>query len=182
MHYQVVARSCLPSAGDWDYYPYPYLAPGRDEATAERLARYAAQSGHEAAILQSVTAEMLVHIARAVVEQQDEHMVPTLRYMPGARAGRADTWQRHEVEVGLRTPVMLDPYSDGPDKAELDARRSLIEMGSGGDVVAKGVGRNQPISLPLRMDILGAWLRLRERVVQSELGGADDGADVKGAR
>jgi len=66
----------------------------------------------------------------------------------------------------------VDPYVEGPDKAVLDARRSVIEQGPGGDVLGA-----QPVSLsfPLRMDVLGTWLRLRERVITGQIGGGADG-------
>lgn len=170
MQYQVVARSRLPSAGDWEYFPY--LAPCRDKATAERLARYAAHSGYEAAILQSVSMEMLAHIARAVVEHHDDLLLPKLRYMPGAAA---ETMVTHGQDYGASEPRLhapVDPYAEGPDKSVLDARRSAIEQGPGGDVLSA-----QPVSLsfPLRMDVLGAWLRLRECVIMGQLGGDADG-------
>lgn len=170
MRYQVVARSRLPAAGDWEYFPY--LAPCRDKATAERLARYAAHNGYEAAILQSVTMEMLAHIARAVVEQQDEFLLPKLRYMPGATEEKMVAHGLYKGESGPRLLSSLDPYAEGPDKAVLDARRSAIEQGPGGDVLG---AQPDSLSFPLRMDVLGAWLRLRERVVMGQIGGGADG-------
>lgn len=170
MQYQVVARSRLPSTGGWDYFPY--LAPCRDKSTAERLARYAAQSGYEAAILQSVTMEMLAHIARAIVEQQDEFLLPKLRYMPEAVEETTVTQGQYTSESGPHILSPLEPYVEGPDKAVLDARRSVMERGPGGDVLG-----TQPdsLSFPLRMDVLGAWLRLRERVLTGQIGGNADG-------
>lgn len=172
MQYQVVARSGPTSAGNWDYFPY--LAPCRDKATAERLARYAAHSGYEAAILQSVTIEMLMHIARAVVEQQDELMLPKLRYMPGAAVGWAVAQRERKVESGFHVQSTSNPPVEGSDKAVLDARRSSIENGPGGDVADA-----QPdlLSFPLRMDVLRAWLRLRERMIAGQIGGDADGKD-----
>ncbi|MGZ3677660.1 MAG: hypothetical protein ACXWQR_03720 [Ktedonobacterales bacterium] len=78
-------------AGAWDYYPY--WSPVRDKHAATRLATYAAQSGYEAAILQSVSAEMLQNIARNVVEQQDTRHLPQSRYLPGARVATASGWR-----------------------------------------------------------------------------------------
>lgn len=179
MQYQVVARSRLPSGGGWEYFPY--LAPCRDKATAERLARYAAQRGYEAAILQSVTVEMLAHIARAVVEQQDELLLPGLRYMPGAAEEKIVTQGQYKGDGGSRllAPLdpSLDPYAEGADKAVLDARRTLIERGPGGDVLG---AQHDSLSFPLRMDVLGAWLRLRERVISGQVGGDADGAGGAG--
>lgn len=173
MQYQVVARRCLPTAGRWDYYPY--LAPGRDKAAAERLARYAAQNGYEAAVLQSVTMEMVVNMARAAVERQDEHVLPALRYKPGTKVGTAGQRSQHEVELRLSAPVALDLDGGELDTVELDARRSVIELGPGGDVEMGGRRRGQALSFPLRMDVVRAWLRIRERVVVGQVGGPTDG-------
>lgn len=170
MQYQVVARSRLPSTGGWDYFPY--LAPCRDKLSAERLARYAARSGYEAAILQSVTMEMLTHIACAVVERQDEFLLPKLRYMPGAVEAQTDTHEHYKGDSELHFLAHVDPYAEGPDKAVLDARRWAMEQGHGGDVL--GVQRGS-LTFPLRMDVLGAWLRLRERVIMGQFGGDADG-------
>ena len=171
MQYQVVARTSLSSVGKWEYYPY--LAPGRDKAAAERLARYAAQSGYEAAILQSVSLEMLMHLARAVVERQDEQVLPMLRYLPGAIVERTGARREHEVETGLYARSMVNPYAEGPDKAVMDERRSVLEEGPGGDIATS---RTWSLSLPLRMDVVRYWLRLRERVVLGQIGGEVDGA------
>ena len=86
MHYQVVAR---PHEQDeaWDYYPY--WAPVRDREAAIRLANYAAQDGYEAAILQSVTIEMLRKISHGVVDRQDHELLPALRFLPGAAIATA---------------------------------------------------------------------------------------------
>ena len=173
MHYQVVARTCIPS-GEWDYYPY--WAPVRDKDAAMRLASYAAQTGHEAAILQSVTAEMLQHIARGVVERQDSHMLPALRYLPGARVATAFGHREHGVETELHVSDWIDPYVEGPDKAELDGRRLNLEMGPGGDAVSCAGWQQQSISLPRRMDVLRTWMGLRRRLLQGQLGGPMDGA------
>ncbi len=173
MQYQVIARPCPPSAGKWDYYPH--LAPGRDKSAAERLARHAAQSGHEAVVLRSVAMEMLVTIARAIVERQDEGLLPALRFLPSEGAGMRGPQLKLEGDQGVIAPAILDPYCEGPAKVAFDARRSFIEMGPGGDVDADGKWRGQRPSFPQRMDVLGTWLRLRERVVQGKLGGATDG-------
>jgi len=182
MQYQVIGRPCPPSTGKWDYYPY--LAPGRDKSAAERLARHAAESGHEAVVLRSVAMEMLMTIARAIVERQDERLLPAVRYLPSGEAGTRGPRPEREGDREMIAPAALDPYREGPAKVELDARRSVIEMGPGGDVDADGRRRGQRPSFPQRMDVLGSWLRLRERVVRGMLGGATDGtcaADVEDA-
>jgi len=174
MHYQVVARSSTP-LGAWEYYPY--WAPVRDKDAATRLATYAAQTGYEAAILQSVTAEMLQHIARGVVDRQDTHLLPALRYLPGARVATASGHREHGVETEYRSYEGLDPYLEGPDKAELDGRRLNIEMGPGGDVIHRAGGQRQHISLPRRMDVLRTWLSLRRRLLGGRIGGPTDGIE-----
>lgn len=181
MHYQVVAKPCVPSAR-WEYYPY--WAPVRDKAAAERLATYAAQSGYEAAILQSVTAEMLEQIALRIVERQDTDLLPALRYMPSTRVAATAGRQEHTVETALHPADTLDPYAEGPDKGQLDARRLAIEMGPGGDVTAGDVGLVRRLSFPQRMDVLSSWLDLRKRAVAGEMGGAMDGTpdDEAGTR
>lgn len=161
--------------GAWEYYPY--WAPVRDKDAATRLATYAAQTGYEAAILQSVTAEMLQIIARGVVERQDAHLLPALRYLPGARVATASGHREHGVETGFHVNEGLDPYLEGPDKAEFDSRRLNIEMGPGGDVIHRAGGRHQHISLPRRMDVLQTWLSLRRRLLSGQAGGPKDGAE-----
>ncbi len=177
MYYQVVARSSDPS-GNWEYYPY--WAPVREKAAAERLAGYAAQSGCEAAILQSVTSEMLEKIGCRVVKRQETDLLPALRYLPGLPTGQARGRQQRGVEMAFQPTHALDPYTEGVDKAELDARRLNAELGAGGDILAQGSARRAP-SLPLRMDILSAWLRLREKVTSGAAGGDSDGAAEDGA-
>jgi hypothetical protein len=172
MHYQVVAKSGEPS-GSWEYYPY--WAPVREKAAAERLASYAAQSGCEAAILQSVTLQMLEEVACRVVERQETDLLPSLRYLPGSPVGRTSSRRQRTVETRFRPSPVLDPYAEGIDKAELDVRRLNAELGAGGDVLREsGAIRRNP-SLPLRMDIISAWLRLRERVLTGAVGGDGDG-------
>jgi hypothetical protein len=172
MHYQVVARS-VESSGNWEYYPY--WAPVREKGAAERLAGYAAQSGYEAAILQSVALGMLEDLASRIVERQETELLPSLRYLPGSPAGRASGRQKRPIEMTFSPPPVLDPYVEGTDKAELDVRRLNVELGAGGDVLA--YGNVQPyLSLPLRMDIISAWLHLRERVMSGGVGGVGDGA------
>ncbi|MGH2515826.1 MAG: hypothetical protein ACRDHP_09235 [Ktedonobacterales bacterium] len=173
MYYQVVARSCIPS-GAWEYYPY--WAPVRDKDAATRLASYAAQTGYEAAILQSVTAEMLQNIARGVVDRQDMHLLPALRYLPGARVATASGHREHGVETEFHLSETLDPYLDGPDKVELDGRRLTLEMGSVGDVMNRAGWQPQHISLPRRMDVLQIWMSLHRRLLRGEIGGLMDGA------
>lgn len=172
MHYQVVARSGEP-LGNWEYYPY--WAPVREREAAERLAGYAAQSGCEAAILQSVTSEMLEILGCRVVERQEIELLPALRYLPGLPAGQASGRRQRAIEMTFQPSPTLDPYVEGSDKAELDARRLKRELGPGGDILARGFVQRDA-SLPLRMDIVSAWLRLRERVIAGEVGGVCDGA------
>jgi hypothetical protein len=183
MHYQVVAKSDETS-GAWDYYPY--WAPVREKSAAERLASYAAQSGYEAAILQSVTPQMLEYVAIRVVERQDTGLLPSLRYLPGAPAARANGSgrQKRAVETSFRPSPVLDPYAEGADKAELDARRLDAELGPGGDILQQRATARRHPTLPLRMDIISAWLRLREKVIIGTVGGESDGdglADGDGA-
>lgn len=172
MHYQVVAKSGEPSSS-WDYYPY--WAPVREKSAAERLASYAAQSGYEAAILQSVTPQMLEYVAVRVVERQDTDLLPSLRYLPGAPAARMSGRQQRAVETAFRPSPVLDPYTEGADKVELDARRLDAELGPGGDILRQRTTRRRYPSLPLRMDIISAWLRLREKVIIGAVGGDNDG-------
>lgn len=172
MHYQVVAKPLTPE-GAWEYYPY--WAPVRDKDAARRLASYAAQSGCEAAVLQSVTAEMLQHIARGVVDRQDAQLLPALRYRPGARVATASSHRTHSVEAGFQISEELDPYVDSPDKAELDRQRLDIEMGRGGDATQQPGWRSY-ISIPCRMDLLRSWMGLRRRLLQGQVGGSLDGA------
>ncbi|HKT38188.1 MAG TPA: hypothetical protein VJR48_07430 [Ktedonobacterales bacterium] len=174
MHYQVVAKSDE-TAGAWDYYPY--WAPVREKSAAERLASYAAQSGYEAAILQSVTPQMLEYVAIRVVERQDIDLLPSLRYLPGAPAARANGngRQQRAVETAFRPSPVLDPYAESADKTELDARRLDAELGPGGDILQQRATTRRHPTLPLRMDIISAWLRLREKVTTGALGGAYDG-------
>lgn len=180
MHYQVVAKSGEPSSS-WDYYPY--WAPVREKSAAERLASYAAQSGYEAAILQSVTPQMLEYVAVRVVERQDTALLPSLRYLPGAPAARMSGRQQRAVETAFRPSPVLDPYTEGVDKVELDARRLDAELGPGGDILRQRTTIRRYPSLPLRMDIISAWLRLREKVLIGVIGGDSDGladGDVEG--
>lgn len=172
MHYQVVARPRAPE-GAWEYYPY--WAPVRDRNAATRLANYAAQAGYEAAILQSVTAEMLWRIAHGVVGQQDARLLPALRYLPGEVVATASRYQVRSVETGFQIFEGLDPYVDSPDKADLDRRRLAIELGTGGDVTQQA-GWKPYISIPCRMDLLRSWMGLRRRLLRGLLGGSLDGA------
>jgi hypothetical protein len=74
---------------------------------------------------------------------------------------------------------VLDPYAEGDDKAELDARRLDAELGPGGDILRQRATTRRHPSLQLRMDIISAWLRLREKVTAGAIGGDSDGlADV----
>jgi hypothetical protein len=76
------------------------------------------------------------------------------------------------------------PVSPGLTAAVWEAREAEVEAGSrpqqqlpGGDIDADGrLWRTHP-HLPDRMDVLSAWLRLRERVQRGELGGADDSGE-----
>jgi hypothetical protein len=128
--------------------------------------------------------EMLMNIACAVVKRQDERLLPTLRYLPIARVGTTSQPQELDHDLEVTTPATLDPYCEGPAKAELDERRFLLEMGVGGDVDEGDRGRGQQPSFPQRIEVVGVWLRLRERVVLGKLGGNADGmriADVEDA-
>ena len=173
MYYQVVAISSKSSA-EWEYYPY--WAPLREKSAAQRLASYAAQCGYEAAILQSVTPEMLMTLARAVVERQDTRLLPSLRYLAGTLMATANNRREHSVETAFYDTEELDLYVEGSDKLALDARRLKLEIGQGGDVVASDDWRHQRITLPLRMDVLRSWLNLRQRLLDSQIGGLLDGA------
>lgn len=172
MHYQVVARSYEPE-GAWEYYPY--WAPVRDKEAAMRLANYAAQDGYEAAILQSVTVEMLQNIARGVVDRQDVQLLPALRYLPGAQVATAFGHRTHSVQAEFQISEEIDPYADSSVKAELDDRRLTIEMGLGGDVTLEADWRAR-IEFPCRMDLLRSWMSLRQRLLQGQVGGSLDGA------
>ncbi len=179
MHYQVVARSCAPT-GAWDYYPY--WAPVRDKDAATRLATYAAQSGYEAAILQSVTADMLQDIGRSVVDRQDARLLPQLRYLPGTRVAAASGWREQSVDTEVHRLEAGNLHIDGPNKAVLDARRLHVEQGPGGDVTLRPGWQQQQISFPLRMDVLRTWMHLRQRLLQGQVGtvldgGPDDAVD-----
>jgi hypothetical protein len=178
VYFQVVAKRVVtkdrPVPRHWEYYPY--WAPGRDSGAAERLAQFAAQSGYEAAILQSASVEMLEASARKIVERQDVESMPAIRYLPGERVARADARPEHKVETAFYPSPALDPYDEGPDKSELDRRRLELELSAGGDVTTGWLGHTYLVALPGRMEILSAWLRLRERVERGELGGNADGA------
>jgi hypothetical protein len=171
MYYQVVARSGERSVR-WEYYPY--WAPVRERDAAERLAGYAAQSGYEAAILQGMTLKVLKDLAYRVVEQQETEHLPSLRYLPGSRVEQANGRKKRAVETLFRSSSKPDLYAEDNGKAELDERRLKAELGPGGDILARGT--IQPHApLPLRMDVVSAWLRLRERVVCGKVGGIYDG-------
>ncbi len=172
MHYQVVARSCVP-AGAWDYYPY--WAPVRDRDAATRLATYAAQSGYEAAILQSVTSDMLQSIASSVVDRQDARLLPQLRYLPGTRVAASSGWREQSVDADVQRLGAGNRHLDEPNKVALDARRLNLEHGPGGDVTLRPEWRPQQISFPLRMDVLRNWMHLRQRLLQGQVGTALDG-------
>lgn len=173
MYYQVVAISST-SSTEWEYYPY--WAPLREKSAAQRLASYAAQSGYEAAILQSVTPEMLMTLARGVVERQDTRLLPSLRYVAGSLMATTGNRREYSVETAFYHTEELDPYIEGSDKSALDARRLSLELGQGGDVVASDEWRPQRISFPLRMDVLRSWLSLRQRLLDGQVGGLLDGA------
>src|SRR5260221_8294353 len=172
VHYQVVAR---PDTADacWDYYPY--WAPTRDREDAERLAYFAAQTGHEAVILECVTVERLEAAARAVVERQDTSFLPALRYLPAAERWLASERPQREVTAPGRPEPTMEHYADGVCEAEADERRLTLERGPGGDVTRETPARGQRLSFPQRMDVVSAWLRLRARALRGEVGGAGDG-------
>ena len=173
MHYQVIARVHL-SAGSWNYYPY--WAPMCDEGTATRLVTYAVQTGFEAVVLQSATAEMLQRIACSIVDRQDAHVLTALRHVPGARGATAARHHEHIVEMKLCSSEELDLYMESADKVELDARRFTLEMGPGNGATHHAGLQLRPISLPFRMDTLQAWMRLRRGLLCGQLGGLMDGA------
>lgn len=173
MHYQVVAKPRV-SPEQWEYYPH--WSPCQDKAAAERLAYYAAQSGYEAAILHSVAVEMLELIARKVVERQDSTLLPALRYLPGTKVATASGRNEYEVNTSFRLSPSLDPYAEGPERAELDRLRFALEVGPGGDVTVGETWRFQHVSFPTRIDVLSAWVRLRGRVEGGLAGGSRDGA------
>jgi hypothetical protein len=183
VHYQVVAKRFRfrdgSTATGWEYYPY--WAPGRDRKAAERLAGYAAQCGHEAAILENHTVESLELLARKIVDLHDDQLVPALRYVPGTRVALAGGRGEHSVDVRFAVSPALDPYAEGPNKSELDRRRLELELGPGGDVLAGSHGRHRPLALPRRMDELSAWVRLYQRAVLRQVGGSTDGAPAGSA-
>ncbi|MGZ3673855.1 MAG: hypothetical protein ACXVCO_06055, partial [Ktedonobacterales bacterium] len=55
-------------------------------------------------------------------------------------------------------------------------RRLDLERGPGGDVTHRAGWQPQQISFPRRMDVLRAWMRLRQRLLQGQIGDAQDGA------
>ncbi len=172
MYYQVVAKE-LASPADWEYYPY--WAPGNDLKAAERLAHYAAQSGYEAAILQAEQIGLLEELARGVIDRHELGSLPTLRYQPGTKISHGNGRQEHEVQKVFRLAIPPTPYEEGQDKSKLDQRRQDMEHGPGGDVIMKAEERIKQFSLPIQMDVVSAWLRLRERTELGSVGGATDG-------
>jgi hypothetical protein len=172
MHYQVVARRRTAGAG-WEYYPY--WSPVHDGEAAERLAHYAVRGGYEAAIVQGATIELLEQLARRVVECQDSQALPALRYLPGARTAYASGRQEYLVETALTPSLALNPYTGGPERAELDRRRLSLEMGPGGDITRAAEWRPQPVSLSVPIGVLRVWIRLHNTVQGGEIGGAHDG-------
>lgn len=175
MYYQVVVRQ---PAGTWDYYPY--WAPERDRHAATRLAAYAAQTGCEAAILQSVTAEMLQLIGRGVVNRQDSQLLPTHRFLPTARmAAPGHQWHGATMEFQAELQeATWEPGSGAANTIELDGRRLNIERGPGGDVTK--LPSWQPlVSIPCRLDLLRSWMDMRRRLLRGLLGGPQDGAQTE---
>lgn len=145
------------------------------------MATYAAQMGYEAAILQNVAADVLQNIAREVVEQQDTHLLPQLRYLPGASVSTASPWRGHGLDIVDQrlegeNRSFAGPSLAGPNKVVLDERRLSLELGSGGDVTLRAGWRPQQVSFPRRMDVLRVWMRLRRQHLHGQLGNAMDGA------
>jgi hypothetical protein len=175
MQYQVVARPCIP-AGTWDYYPY--WAPMRDKAAATRLATYAARTGCEAVILQSVTVEMLQHIACGVVERQDAQLLPAIRYLPAVQVAAAQGQPQHRASAASQRE-WLEPFEAGSHTIQLDGRRLNIEMGPGGDVTQRPEWRSH-ISIPCRTDLLHRWMSMRRRLLRGLIGGPLDGVLTSG--
>lgn len=177
MYYQVVARALAqndePAPERWEYYPV--WEPIGSKLAAMEEAEFAASTGRETAILQANTVDSLKALARHVVEQQQSQLVPALRYVPGASVVGSDGRTEHVVEVRLCAASVRDLYGEGPDKFELDQRRLHRELGAGGDVLRANSTRVARVSLPQRMDVLSAWLRVRERVQSGQLGGTTDG-------
>ncbi len=176
MHYQVLARPYTPD-GIWAYYPY--WAPGRDANAAERLAQYAAQNGYEAAVVHSVTQEMLEAITRRVVERQDEQMLPNMRYLPTDDT-RAVVAQRRLDQVTALLTISTPLHSDRGTycASELDRRRLELELGAGGDVTKTSSWRPHRTALPRRMDVLARWLSMRARLEKGLVGGPADGTAI----
>lgn len=172
MHYQVVARSCV-SSGTWSYYPC--WAPGRDESTAERLALHASQHGYEAAIIHSVTLEMLEAIASRVVERQDTQLLPATRFLPRPDGSGTSELHVSGMEATLLTFGVTDAQTGEHARSALDKRRLELELGSGGDVTKAGSWRPGRPMLPHRMDVISAWLGMRARMLQGRVGGPADG-------
>jgi hypothetical protein len=149
-----------------------------ERSAAERLAAYAAQCGFEAAILQSPTSEILLSIAQAVVDRQDTHWLPTLRYLPADYGARAATRIEGEAKAAPQATELRAAYQQdaAPDQTLLDARRLALELGPGGDVGAGEGLRTRDLSFPHRMDVLRVWLRLHQAVQSGRIGGNEDGA------
>jgi hypothetical protein len=148
MYYQVVAKPSTPS-GSWDYYPY--WAPIRDKDAAMRLATYAAQAGCEAAVLRSVTLEMLQFLARGVVDRQDAHLLPALRYMPNIPSARDSS------------------------AADPNGQRLNMVIGPGGSIIHQSESL-QSLADPQGKVQLRRWMALRQLQLDGRLGGPLDGA------
>lgn len=179
MHYQVVAKA-LNKPGGWEYYPY--WAPGSDKRSAERLARYAAQSGYESAILQCYSLNLLETVGRQVVEQQDTQVLPAQRYRPKTEPAGGTSRSRAETEHALPAAPQVIPEveicGEETNTQTLDLWRLDLEAGAGGDVTLSGNWHAQQFALPQRMDVLSAWVGLSQRVARGEVGGSEDGEET----
>lgn len=180
MLYQVVAKSPIPPE-QWDYYPCWW--PMDDESEARQWVEECVSHGYEAAVLRARSFHRLAELAEALIEWQDTRVLPSVRYTPGdSIVPRDEGLEREATESTLASPNQVygewrraGEHPSMRREDDLDALRWRLERGSGGDVdSAGGLWRQHP-HFPERMDVLSAWLRLRERTHSSALGGRHDG-------